>query len=145
MKDKTGYNRQTFLHWVSGARGAGSSSSGGVTGILSPGRTKSGGVGGRWPGGVIGSLSGVLDRSLFGGGGATSSPGRLSQGRLSHQLGSLGGGKIQSDLSSAKNIIQFLDSVWNKADQLVKSIQVRHSQKSSSNCKGGDSAAAIGQ
>ena len=99
--------------------------------------------GGGWgggPGGVIGSLSGVLDRSLFGGGGATSSPGRLSQGRLSHQPG-----KIQSDLSSAKNIIQFLESVWNKADQLFKSIQARHSKKSSSNCKGGDSAAAIGQ
>ena len=37
--------------------------------------------------------SGLLERSLFGGGGATSSRGRLSQGRLSHQLGSLGGGK----------------------------------------------------
>ena len=50
LKDETGYYRQTFLHWVSGVRGAGSSSSGGVTGILSPGRTKSGGLGGwaRW-------------------------------------------------------------------------------------------------
>ena len=66
-----------------------------------------GGWGGR-PGGVIGSgtLSGVLDRSLFGGAGGTSSLGLLSQGRLSHQLGSLGGGKIQSDLSSAENITQ---------------------------------------
>ena len=65
------------------------------------------GGGGGGPGGVIGSLSGLLERSLFGGGGATSSRGRLSQGRLSHQLGSLGGGKIQSDLNSAKNIFRW--------------------------------------
>ena len=52
--------------------------------------------------------SGLLERSLFGGGGATSSRGRLSQGRLSHQLGSLGGGKIQSDLNSAKHIFRWV-------------------------------------
>ena len=38
-----------------------------------------------------------------------------------------------------------LGSVWEKADQLFETIQARHSQKSSSNCKGADSAAAIGQ
>ena len=64
------------------------------------------------PGGVIGSLSGLLDRSLFGGGGggATSSRGRLSQCRLSHQLGSFGGGKSNRTWAAHKGDI--LDKGW---------------------------------
>ena len=87
----------------------GSNSSGGVTGTIWPNAqadeaSEDGFWGGRGTAGSLGLVAGFLrSRSGTGGGGA-SSRGRLSQGRFSHQVESMGDGRIQSDLGSAVKI-----------------------------------------